>query len=542
KSSDLVQWVLQYLLNPDEFLAKLDYLYAHPEEISYDELYFKDGRIFERYSSSVRSPQGENYGRIWYFRDITELKKSAEEIKNLYNFLDSIIENLPNMIFVKEAQELRFVRFNKAGEELLGYDRNDLLNKNDYDFFPLEQAEFFTSIDREVLAQNGIIDIAEEPIETNRGKRILHTKKIPVFDDKGNPQYLLGISEDITERKQTEDELRLAKETAEFASAAKSNFLAMMSHEIRTPINGILGMAELLLMTDLNSEQKDQAKTIQDSGRVLLNVLNDILDFSKIESGKLYLDFHATNIESCLQSILRLFTGQSREKCLNLQLNKDGNLPPWLMVDSNRLNQILANLINNAIKFSDQGQIIVSVDSKLLSIPINNLPVGMPDIVTSETAIYEIKFSVKDSGIGIPSDRLKELFTPFNQLHTYISRKYGGTGLGLTICKQLCELMGGKIWVESELNKGSTFFFTIIAPVAIPPQNTSIIPENGIDTNSTFTVNILIAEDNVVNQKVAVKMLKNLNYSADVVKNGQEAILAVQKQDDEGKPYHIILM
>jgi len=206
----LLKYVLEQLKYPEEFKNKVDYLYEHPEERSRDEIEFADGRYFDRYSSPIISPAGKYLGRIWYFRDITERKQTEEKLHQMNSFLDSIFEHIPDMIFLKDARDLKFVRFNRAGEDLLGYTKDELIGKNDYDFFPKEQADFFTAKDYAVLDEKFAVDIPEESIKTrHKGNRILHTKKVPIMDAEGTPKYLLGISEDITQRKQAEEKLRI---------------------------------------------------------------------------------------------------------------------------------------------------------------------------------------------------------------------------------------------------------------------------------------------------------------------------------------------
>ncbi|MEB3336846.1 MAG: ATP-binding protein, partial [Leptolyngbyaceae bacterium] len=466
----ILESVLASLAEPEEFIAKVEYLYQHPEEASRDEVLFKDGRILDRYSASVISPLGENYGRIWYFRDITHLRQSEEEIKQVQRFLTSIIENIPNMIFVKDAKDLRFIRINKTGEDLLGYSREELLGKNDYDFFPKHEADFFTTKDRDILKAGNILDIAEEPIQTrDRGLRILHTKKLPILDDTGNPQYILGISEDITERKQAEMDLRHAKEVAEAATQAKSEFLANMSHEIRTPMNAVIGMTRLLLDMSLTPEQEDAVETIRSSGEILLALINDILDFSKIESGKLDLEAQPFELLTCLQEAVDLLSASAKLKGLEIHSFHALDLPTMIVGDVTRLRQILVNLLSNAVKFTAKGTIVVSVTAHRQD-QVRDLESGSgPEKFVASGAAgatYEIQFAVQDTGIGIPVEKLDRLFQSFSQVDSSTTRRYGGTGLGLAISRRLSELMGGKMWVESEVGKGSTFYFTILAPIA----------------------------------------------------------------------------
>ncbi|HEY0967402.1 MAG TPA: response regulator [Opitutaceae bacterium] len=279
----------------------------------------------------------------------------------------------------------------------------------------------------------------------------LHLEIQPVRNDTGGLDTFIAILADITTRVDTETALRRAKIEADTASRAKSEFLASMSHEIRTPMNGVIGMTSLLQETQLSVEQRDFVNTIRTSGESLLTIINDILDFSKIESGKMELEHLPFDLSLCLEETLDLFSVQAAGKQLELAYAIDENVPSWIVGDITRLRQVLVNLVNNAVKFTPSGGIDISVRRA----PINPEQLLEPGHVL-------IEFEVRDSGIGIPPDRINRLFKPFSQIDSSTTRKYGGTGLGLAICHRLCSLMGGGIRVESAPGKGSSFIFTLL--------------------------------------------------------------------------------
>ncbi len=399
-------------------------------------------------------------------------------------------------------------------EELLGQDHR-ILNSGHHpkEFF----VDLWKTISKGEPWQNEVCNRAKDD-----SIYWVDTTIFPVRDGKKISKYV-AIRFDITDRKIAEDKLIEAKESAQRATRSKSEFLANMSHEIRTPMNGIIGFTTLLLDQNLTKEQEDNVNIIRNCGEHLLVLINDFLDFAKIESGKLQIENHPFDIEQAFDSLTYIVDHLASQKGVNVDISVSPNIPRNIVSDPTRLRQILINLVSNAVKFTSEGNVWIKVDA-----------------VPKEGKTYEYHFSVKDTGIGISQENITKLFTVFAQADASTTRKYGGTGLGLSICKKLVELMGGKIWVESEVGVGSTFHFTIVAEtVEAKDVKQYKDKKENVDTNlgNNKPLKILIAEDNKINQKLSLGLLSKLNYQADVVENGKIALDVTLKSN-----YDVILM
>ncbi|MEH2251064.1 MAG: ATP-binding protein [Nostoc sp.] len=464
------------------------------------------------------------------FQGANEANLLLRNLKASKQYIDQIVTSIADALLVTTLSG-KIKKINLAAQVLLEYDEVELLGQS--------MTKVIREVNNSPLITGDIekINILHNPYINplgNEVETICYTKSgktIPIaFSSsivKTEIEHFQGyvyILRDMTERKQAE--------------LAKQEFLAMISHEVRTPISSVIGMASLLLDSELTAEQKNFIEIIYTSGDSLLKIINDFLDFSKIQSGNLELEEEPFVLQNCINEALYMLGPEAKQKGLNLTFLDTPKLPTTIVGDVTRLRQILINLLSNAIKFTETGSIEVSV-----VICKNN------DINHSSAAnTDEIQFSVKDTGIGIPHDRLERLFKAFSQVSSSITRQYGGTGLGLAICKQLCELMGGRIWVESELNVGSTFYFTIAASV-IPEESgvrsqesfllspSKSVPVSSSPSPDSHKLRILLTEDNLVNQKIALKQLKSLGYSADVANNGKEALQLLEKI-----PYDLILM
>jgi two-component system sensor histidine kinase/response regulator len=413
--------------------------------------------------------------------------------------------------------------WNAQAESTFGWSRFEAIGQSLYQTIMSDrQRDEDRQVVSELLASGGAA-VTKKRFETTRLHRDGH--EIPVELSisairAGETYRFSAFVRDITDRKRSEQELITAKEAAEAGSRAKSEFLANMSHEIRTPLNGIVGMTDLALQTELSSEQREYLETVKVSADSLLTVINDILDFSKIEAGKVDLELEDFNLRDSLESTLKTLALRADEKGLELLCEIAPAVPEVVQGDSNRLRQVLVNLLGNAIKFTDRGEVTLEVQ-----------------VEAEDGDNRTLHFTVLDSGIGIPPPKQKLIFQPFSQADSSTTRRYGGTGLGLTISKRLVELMGGEMWVESEVERGSQFHFTVRVRTSQKPIEVGTIAPPEILRN----VRVLIVDDNRTNRRILEGMLKSWEMKSTSAEGGEEALLRLSSALLEGDPYALVL-
>jgi len=472
-------------------------------------------------------------------RDITERKIIEEALSRERNLLRTLMDNLPDHIFVKDKAS-RFITANIATLHTLGATRlEDIVGKSDFDFLRREMAErYFRDEQTVCLSGQSLVNREELMIDSSGRQKWLLTTKVPLRDSSGAVIGLVGMSHDISERKCMEEQWRQAKETAEVANRAKSEFLARMSHEIRTPMNGILGMTELALETELTAEQRDYLQMVKASADGLLRVINDILDFSKIEAGKLQLEPAPFAVRDSLDDTVRTLGLRAQQKGLELVCHIAPDVPDQLVGDLGRLRQIIVNLVGNAIKFTAQGEVVVDVR-------MQNAECRMPnekqeaDSSLLHSAFGILHFAVSDTGIGISADKQHLIFEPFEQVEGGDSRRFGGTGLGLAISSQLVAMMGGQLRVESPVasGRGSRFHFT--ARFGLPQGESAAKHGEPPDVHE---LPVLVVDDNATNRFILTEMLASWRMKPTAVEGAREALEELRRAANVGEPYPVVLL
>jgi PAS domain S-box-containing protein len=432
---------------------------------------------------------------------LQQLQRAAAEVAAASEYRRALVTHVSDAILTVTDADL-IESFNPAAEALYGYSATEAIGQ------PFDRLLPFNTF-ADYRPVNGHRVTFETTGSRKDGALFSMELNISLMTVKDRLLYIV-VPRDITQRKQTELELRQARDAAEGASRAKSEFLATMSHEIRTPMNAVIGMTGLLLDTQLNAEQREYLENVRISGDALLTIINDILDFSKIEAGRLELETQPFDLRECVESALDFVAPQAAEKGLDLAYVIEAAVPATIKGDVTRVRQILVNLLGNAVKFTLRGEVVVTVASQ---------PVAHSQ--------HEIQFSVRDTGIGIPRDRIHSLFESFTQGDTSTTRKYGGTGLGLAICKRLSEMMGGHIWAESEglPGRGSTFHVTLLADSGWLPLRPYLSP----DQPQLAGKHILIVDDNPTNRLILARQAKAWGMIAHEAESGLEALGLVRR-------------
>jgi PAS domain S-box-containing protein len=454
--------------------------------------------------------------------EVNERMRAEETLSEERKVLRALIDNVPDFMYVKDA-ECRFLVANLSVARQMGAKTTEeLLGKDDFDFYPREVATtFYEDEQRVIRSGQAEVNREETGLDSHGNVSQILTTQVPLKDKNGRVTGLVGIGHDITHLKKAEEEMRRARDVAEKASKAKSEFLANMSHEIRTPLNGVMGMTELALETQLTAEQREYLETVKMSGDSLLTVINDILDFSKIEAGKIDLEAIDFNLRDSLETTLKTLAVRADEKGLELLCEVAPEVPEVVRGDSSRLRQIVVNLVGNSIKFTEKGEIAVKVQ-----------------VERKEGADFLCRFTVADTGIGIPEDKRELIFKPFSQADTSTTRKYGGTGLGLTISTRLVQMMGGKIWVESEVGQGSQFHFTVCLGRVDAKEiklGTTAPPE------LLRGVRVLVVDDNRTNCRILEGMLARWQMKPTAVNGGKAALEQLVAARQAAEPYSLIL-
>ncbi len=475
-------------------------------------------RYLNRRKVLIRNADGPDY-LLSISEDVTERRKALSELERTRAFLATVIDAIPAGITVKDATDGRLLMMNPAVEDIYDVGRGVNLGKTGGQIFPEDQALRFAEQDRKVIAEGGAHTFDEEPVWTQRGERFLRRKKVLIRNPEG-PDYLLSISEDMTERKLAQDALKEALARAEAASVAKSEFLANMSHEIRTPLNGVLGLADALQRMELSPRQREIVGMIVSSGQALTAILSDVLDLAKAESGQLQLQAEPFSLKETIGSAAFLFETVARSKGVDFKVAFDSDSPDWLVGDALRIRQIVSNLISNAVKFTSEGEVSIRAGAAPLA-----------------DGAAELTVVVKDTGAGFTEEVRKKLFSRFEQGDGSITRRYGGTGLGLSIAGALAQMMDGAIDCTGAPGEGATFTLHARLAVAKTAPCTASIPDGPAPTAVERPLRVLLAEDHEVNQKVVQLMLAGMAELV-IASNGKEAIEAFLEQ----APFDVVLM
>jgi len=462
------------------------------------------------------------------------MKKNNNDFSFERYLFSTLMDHIPDAIYFKDM-ESRFIRINRAQSNRFNLkDSNDAIGKTDFDFFDYEHASQAYEDEKRILeTEKPLIGLEEKETWPDGSVTWVSTTKMPLYNEEGELVGTFGISRDITDRKlaqeklkDTLDQLKKAnqiadreRKKADLANRAKSEFLARMSHEIRTPMNGVIGFTDMLLDTDLTEEQMDYVRTINRSGEALINLLNDILDFSKIEAGELTFDPIDFDPEITLFDICDLIAPRIINKPVEILCRIDENIPGFIKCDPGRFRQVITNLLGNAAKFTEEGEIEISLEAE-----------------EEKDEQIKLHISVRDTGIGIPKKKQKSIFNAFQQVDGSTTRKYGGTGLGLTICRQIAKKMGGDIWVESQTGKGSIFHFTCWASKSKKKF------KKEISSKLLDGARVLLVDDNPTNLDILSRQLESAKIKVTTVKDPKEVIPMIEDHYKKQEPFDICIL
>ena len=476
----------------------------------------RDGSEFPSEITLIRIALQGKPALLTIIRDITERKRNEQALAASERRVRRILETCTEGFCMVDSQGV-LSEVNEAMCQILGRARDQVIGCHIYDYTDEENTRIF----KENIARRAKGEFGSYEVSMLRPDRSLVPCRVsasPLMDEHGRNSGSFGMFTDITSQKRADGELKAAMQKAEEATQMKSMFLANMSHEIRTPMNAIIGLSHLALKTPLNPKQRDYVSKVHNAGTSLLAIINDILDFSKIEAGKLDLETTSFKLDEVITSVTTLTAQKAHEKGLEFLAHVAPGIPECLLGDPLRLGQILTNFVNNAVKFTERGEVRLNIE-----------------LLERTGEKVQLKFSVRDTGIGMTPEQSAKLFQPFTQADMSTTRKHGGTGLGLTISRRLVELMGGRIWLESEPGTGSTFLFTVWLGVGTPTDVARIVPRR------LAQLRVLIVDDNPAAREILQEPLSGVALQVDAVASGTEAIAAVKQHDSNG-PYDIVFM
>ncbi|MFZ2267651.1 MAG: response regulator [Azonexus sp.] len=470
--------------------------------------------------AAVRNEGGGLDSLLVTILDISDKREIEAELIRQFAFLQALLDTIPNPIFYK-GPNTRFLGCNTAYEKFFGIERANFIGKRvlDLDYLPDEARQAYQREDEAVIAECGRIS-REIPLPGADGQLHDTLYSVTGFQNTGgDPGGLIGVIVDITPLKNAEREAGRARLAAEEAAAAKADFLANMSHEIRTPMNAIIGMTHLALQTELNARQRNYLSKVDNAAKGLLGIINDILDLSKMEAGKMLVERTRFRFNDCLQNLADVSLLKASERGLELLFDIAPDVPEALLGDPLRLNQVLLNLVGNAIKFTEQGEITLSVS-----------------VTARSEDKVELHFAVSDTGIGMSEEQQKQLFTAFSQADSSTTRKYGGTGLGLSICKRIVEMLGGRIGVSSTPGVGSRFHFTL--GFELPGESADDSQRLGLPEQ----LNTLIIDDSSGARQIFRHLLLALGLPCHAVASGAEGITEMRRANAAGEPYQLLII